>query len=341
MRGGKGAGSRGGVVALVAVVRLVLPGIRPSRACGSVSAGAAVEAVKVVAGVAVGGLVVVDGVVADAGAGAHAAKDARVENVHERAGLGRRGDGAGEELLGGVAGAVELLVGVAALDDGGPLEGDAGKEALCLGVAEDAGDALERGGAGGLCVAADGPRGEGDVAAERQRAGLRKRLYGAGVVEDEDKVGQLKANLAAKAGAGRGNGRGRAPGAFGQARDDEAAAEAAAAEEAGLEHRDDGQALGVGEDRGRDDLFGAKRLAGVDKGGEDLAAFLALRCARESGPRLAKSVACCFCFEAFAQDEATNGRTGEGFAHARAKALGYLHCMEEGRGLLMPIFAGL
>lgn len=225
--------------------------------------------------VVVYGHVVVHGVAG--GADPHAAEDARVEDVHEGLGLGRRPHGAREELLGRVAGAVHLFVGVAALDDGGPLEGDAGEEALGLGVAEDAGDAPQGRGTGSLGVAADGPGGQGDVAAQSEGTGLGKRLDGLGVVEDEDKVGQLEADLAADAGTAGRDGAGGAPGAIGEPGDDEAATEAAGTDEAGLEDGDDGEALRVGEDRRRDDLVGAKSLARVDEGGEDLAALFAFR----------------------------------------------------------------
>jgi hypothetical protein len=193
--------------------------------------------------VVVDGNVVVHGVAGDGGRAAHAGEDAGVEDGHQGLSLGRRRDAAGEDLLGAVAGAVELLVGVATLDDAGALEGDAGEEALGLGVGEDAGDALERGGTCGFGVAADGAGGDGDVASEGQGAGLGEGLDGRDVIEDEDEVGELKADLATKAAAYRRDGARSGPTAVGEAGDDEATSEAAGAEEAGLEDGEDREAL--------------------------------------------------------------------------------------------------
>jgi hypothetical protein len=106
---------------------------------------------------------------------------------------------------------------------------------------------------------------------------LGKRLDSLGVVEDEHKISQLEADLAADAGTTGRDGTRSAPGAIGKPSDDEAATEATGADEAGLENGEDGEALGVGEDRRRNDLVGTKGLARVDEGGEDLAALFAFR----------------------------------------------------------------
>ena len=105
-----------------------------------------------------------------------------------------------------------------------------------------------------LGVAADGPRGDGHVAAEGDGARhCEEGADGGGVVEDEDEVGDLDADLAAEAAAGGGDGRGRGPGAVGEAGDDEARAEARRAQEAGLDDGDDG---------GGEDPFARLRISG-------------------------------------------------------------------------------
>lgn len=94
---------------------------------------------------------------------------------------------------------------------------------------------------------------------------MGKRLDGAGVVEDEDEICKLEADLATEAGTGRRDSAWSAPCAVGQASYYEAAAKAARAEEAGLEDGDNGETLGIGENRGRDDLVRTEGLARVDK----------------------------------------------------------------------------
>lgn len=109
---------------------------------------------------------------------------------------------------------------------------------------------------------------------------MAEGLDGAGIVEDEDEVGQLEAYLPAEAGASRGDGGGCAPASVGEARNHEAGTEASGAEEAGFDDGQDGETFGVGEDGGRDDLFGTERLPWVDEGGENLAALFTFRCER-------------------------------------------------------------
>ena len=65
----------------------------------------------------------------------------------------------------------------------------------------------------------------------------------AGVVEDEDEVGELEADLAAEAGAGCGDRGGGGPGTVMEAGDNEAAAETGGAEEAGFDYCEDCEAL--------------------------------------------------------------------------------------------------
>lgn len=180
-------------------------------------------------------------------------------------------------MLGRVAAAVHLFVGIAALDDGGSLEGDTGEETLGLGVTKDTGEAPQGRGTGSLGVATDRSGGQGDITTQSQRSSLGKRLDSLGVVEDEDKISQLKADLTANAGTTGRNGSRSAPRAIGKPGDDEAATEATGADEAGLEDGEDGEALGVGEDRRRNDLVGTKGLARVYEGSKDLAALFAFR----------------------------------------------------------------
>jgi hypothetical protein len=229
----------------------------------------------VVVRVVVDGYVVVHAVARDVGGAADAREDTRVEDAHEGFGGGWRRDLAAQELAGGPAAAVELLVGIASLDDAAALETDTGEQTLGLAVAEDAGHTLETGYTGSFGVAANGAGGDGDIAAQGQRAGLSKCADGRGVVEDEDEVGQLEADLAANASADGPDCRGSRPRAVSETGNDDAGAEAARADKAGLEDGEDGEALCVGEDRGRDDLVGAERLAGVDERGEDLARLFA------------------------------------------------------------------
>jgi hypothetical protein len=241
-----------------------------------VGAARPVAPYRVVARVVVDGYVVVHARVGGGG-GREAVEGPRVKDGEQRCGGGRRSLGAGQQFPRRDGPAVQLRVGVFPLHDRGPLERDAGEQPLGLGVAEDAGHAPERRRPGRLGVAADGPGGDGHVPAQCEGAGLAEGLDGAGVVEDEDEVGQLEAYLAAEAGAARGDGGGRAPAAVGEARDDEARAEARGAEEASLDDGQDGEALGVSEDRRRYDFLGTEGLARVDEGGEDLAALFTFR----------------------------------------------------------------
>lgn len=154
----------------------------------------------VVVAVVVDGDVVVHAAVVEV-ARAGARERARVEDVEQRRRLGRLPLGALQQLLGTDGPAVELGVRVLALYYRGPLQADAREQALRLAVAEYARDAPEAGGARRLGVAAHGPRCDRDITAEGEGSRLREGLHGRGVVEDEDEVGQLEADLAAEAGA--------------------------------------------------------------------------------------------------------------------------------------------
>ena len=109
-------------------------------------------------------------------------------------------------------------------------------------------------------------------------------LNGGGVVEDEDKVCELEADLAAETTADGADGGGGGPGAVVEAGDDDAGAEAAGTEEAGFEDGDDGETLCTwssvcdcclerlkceylcaSEDFWWDDLVGTKGLVGIDE----------------------------------------------------------------------------
>lgn len=106
---------------------------------------------------------------------------------------------------------------------------------------------------------------------------MGESLDGGGVIEDEDEIGKLEADLAADASASGRNSTGSAPGAIGQSGNDETAAEATGSDEAGLENGDDGEALGICQNRRWNDLVGSEGLARVDEGGQDLATLLTLR----------------------------------------------------------------
>lgn len=275
------------------IVNIVLPRVGSRRAVELIVGGSAANSIAArdtlavgvaltpvpyhIIAIAVHGHVVVHRVVYHRRNPVTAAEDARVQNVHERTGLRGRRNRAGEELLGSVPGAVELLVGVATLDYCRTFERDAREETLRLGVAENAGHALERCGTGRLGVSANRPSGQRYIASQRQRAGLRKSLDRVVVVEDEDEVGKLEADLPTEASADRRDGARGAPVAVRQARDDEAATETTRAEEAGFQNCDDGEALRVAQYGRRDDLVGPEGLPGVDEGCENLPALLALR----------------------------------------------------------------
>lgn len=130
-----------------------------------------------------------------------AREGARVEDVEQRRRLGRLPLRAIQQLLGADRPAIELGIRVLALYNRAPLQTDAREQSLRLAVAEDARDAPQAGGSRRLGVAADGPRGDGDITAEGEGSRLGEGLDGGGVVKDEDEVGQLEADLAAEAGA--------------------------------------------------------------------------------------------------------------------------------------------
>lgn len=190
--------------------------------------------------------VVVHGAVGDTRS--QAIERPRIEDIEQRGGSRRRPLGAQEQIARSNRPAVQLGVRILALDDGTTLQADTCEQPLCLAVAEDTRDALQARGTGRLGIAADGPGGERYVPAEGEGPGLGECLYGGGVVEDEDEVGQLEANLATEARAAGGDGRGGGPGAVGEAGDDEAGAEAGGAEEAGFDDGEDCKALGKEED---------------------------------------------------------------------------------------------
>lgn len=292
-----GAGSRGRAEVIAAVVLSKAAGpLTPDALAICVAGSPLPDDVLVL--IRIDGDVVVHGVVVLEGA-APAGEDAGVEDVHE--GLGLRGHrvGAGEELAGGELAAVHFFVGIPALDQYAPFEGDTCKETLGLAVGEDARNAFEGCGAGRFGVAADGTCSERDVAAERDAAELCKGLDGHGIVEDEDEVGQLEADLAAEAAADGAYCAGcrpvarcmscpfpsRAlrrwmilPTAIREPRNDNTTPKPSTSQEASLENGQDGQALRIGEDGRRDDFVGAEGLFGIDEGGEDTSGLLALAC---------------------------------------------------------------
>ena len=121
---------------------------------------------------------------------------------------------------------------------------------------------------------------------------MRKRLDCVGIVEDEDEIGQLETDLATKT---RTSSRDRArcaPRAIRKTCDNEAATESGGAEEAGLDNREDGEAPRRGEDRGRNDLVRPEGLSGIDERGQNLAAFLTLRCWVENVSHVVGAIGC-------------------------------------------------
>jgi len=198
----------------------------------------------VVARVVVDGNVVVHGVVGNVLRASYAGKDSRVEHLQERRGGWWWGNLSAEDLAGSPSAAVQLLVGISPLDDTTALQTDTGEQSLCLAVAENTSHALQTRRAGSLGIATDGPRRDGDIAAQCQRAGLRKCTDGGCVVEDEDEVGELKANLSAEAAADGSDGRGCRPRSVCETSDDDARSESRCAEEAGLEDCENREALG-------------------------------------------------------------------------------------------------
>eukprot|EP00160_Parvularia_atlantis_P017210 Unigene5824_Nuclearia_a/m.17796 Unigene5824_Nuclearia_a/g.17796 ORF Unigene5824_Nuclearia_a/g.17796 Unigene5824_Nuclearia_a/m.17796 type:complete len:355 (-) Unigene5824_Nuclearia_a:35-1099(-) len=173
--------------------------------------------------------------------------------VKRLGGLGRR-DLALEQLARRDVLAVEGRVRVFPLDEDGAFERDAGEDALGLAVRVRGGD---RGHGRALGVAPDRASRDREVAAERNVAAVGEGVDGGVVVEDDDKVRQLRAHLQAgaeRAGADAGR---RRPGAVGQPCDDHAEADAAAKQEAGLEHGEDDEALGAADDVVRDDRVDA------------------------------------------------------------------------------------
>jgi hypothetical protein len=111
----------------------------------------------------------------------------------------RRGSAAQLRLARCPAAAVQLLVGVAALDDAAALQTDTREQALGLAVAEYARHALQAGCAGCFRIASDGPCCYRDIASQCKRSRLCKCPDRRRIVENEDEVGELEADLATKA----------------------------------------------------------------------------------------------------------------------------------------------
>ena len=199
-------------------------------------------------------MVVVDrDIVVHAAAGhtaADAAEDARVEDIEQRRSLGGWSLGTLEQLASADLTSVQLGIRILSLDDGRALQRDASEQALGLGIAEDTSNRLQGGGTGGFRVAADGTGSYRHVATQRDRPGLREGLDGAGVVQDEDEVGQLDTDLATETGASRRNGGWGTPAAVGETGDDKAGTETGGAKETGFYHCEDRKAL----ERGAQDV---------------------------------------------------------------------------------------
>jgi hypothetical protein len=106
-----------------------------------------------------------------------------------------------EDLASSPSAAVQLLVGISPLDDTASLQTDTREKSLRLAVAENTGYTLQTRRAGSLGIATDWPRCNGDIAAQCQRSGLGKCTHCRCIVQDENEVGELEANLSAEAAA--------------------------------------------------------------------------------------------------------------------------------------------
>jgi hypothetical protein len=103
---------------------------------------------------------------------------------------------------------------------------------------------------------------------------LCKSSHGTGVVEDEDKVRKLEADLSAETTSYSSDRGGRRPRSIRESRDYNTTSETATAQETSFENGENGQTFGIGENLRWDDLIGAEGLLGVDEGSEDTSAFL-------------------------------------------------------------------
>jgi hypothetical protein len=104
---------------------------------------------------------------------------------------------------------------------------------------------------------------------------LSKRLHGAGIIENEDKVCELEADLSAESTSNGSDSGGRRPGSVSQSCDNDTTTEATTSQETSLEDGENGQAFGVCENLRWDDFVGTEGLLWVDERGEDATAFLA------------------------------------------------------------------
>ena len=170
------------------------------------------------------------------------------------AGVGRRGDSAGENcLIGDIAAAVVGAGVVLVLVDYVSGEVDAGEDALAARVGEEAG--VGKFSCGGLRVASDGTGGDGCVAAELDLI-VEKALEAVVSGSDEDEVSGLAASLEAEAGPGQLDEGGCAPAMAGATGDDALAVLCANDKRSFFVAGDDGDAGGVGGDAVGDTLVG-------------------------------------------------------------------------------------
>jgi hypothetical protein len=103
---------------------------------------------------------------------------------------------------------------------------------------------------------------------------LCESSHGTGVVEDEDKVRKLEADLSTETTSYGADRRGRRPRSISESCDYNTASETTTAQETSFEDGENGQTFGIGKNLRWDDLIGAKGLLGVDEGSEDTSAFL-------------------------------------------------------------------
>lgn len=105
-------------------------------------------------------------------------------------------------------GVVEFFVGVAAFDEDGAFERDTCEEAFGFAVGEDAGYAFEACGSCGFSVSAYWACCYADVAAECDGGLLGEGADCRCVVQDEDEVGELDADLSTESAASGADGGG-------------------------------------------------------------------------------------------------------------------------------------
>ena len=167
------------------------------------------------------------------------------EGAGEDVGLGvRDGHCARQDVLGGDGDAVELGVVLGPGEEAGGVEGHGGEEPLAAAVRVHGGH-LRADAQHALGVAAEGPDGDGEVAADLEAALVHEGVDGGLGVEHQHKVHLRQADEEAASEAHDADGGGGAPAAVGEAAQDDAGAALRADEEAALDDAEDGDAVGL------------------------------------------------------------------------------------------------